>query len=91
MGLTAASPSLNTTTPAEIAINAATHENQELCKLWFTMTQTSRVNPACCAVANQMRLAAAGAGLGQVADSLARCSGIATGPSESGRFRTGAK
>ncbi len=30
LGLTAANPSLNTTTPAEIAVSAATHENQEL-------------------------------------------------------------
>ncbi|OUC05510.1 hypothetical protein RY27_26850 [Litorilinea aerophila] len=58
LGLTAANPSLSTTTPAEIAVSAATHENQELCKLWFTMTQNlAEVNPGLLRrVANQIRL-----------------------------------
>ncbi len=73
LGLTAANPSLNTTTPAEIAINAATHENQELCKLWFTMTQKlAEVNPGLLRrVANQMRLSRNESPVyGQVADSI---------------------
>ena len=73
LGLTAANPSLNTTTPAEIAISAVTHENQELCKLWFTMTQKlAEVNPGLLRrVANQMRLSRAESPVyGQVADSL---------------------
>ncbi len=73
LGLTAANPSLNTTTPAEIAINAATHENQELCKLWFTMThKLAEANPGLLRrVANQMRLNRAESPVyGQVADSL---------------------
>jgi hypothetical protein len=58
LGLTAANPNLSTTTPAEIAISAATHENQNLCRLWFTMTQKlADVNPGLLRrVANQIRL-----------------------------------
>src|SRR5690606_26820458 len=58
LGLTAANPSLNTTTPAEIAISASTHENPELQRLWFTMTQNlAEVNPGILRrVANQIRL-----------------------------------
>lgn len=58
LGLTAANPNLSTTTPAEIAVSAATHDNQHLCKLWFTMTQKlAEVNPGLLRrVANQIRL-----------------------------------
>ena len=58
LGLTAANPNLSTTTPAEIAVSAAMHENQNLCKLWFTMTQKlADVNPGLLRrVANQIRL-----------------------------------
>lgn len=58
LGLTAANPSLSTTTPAEIAISASTHENPELQRLWFTMTQNlADVNPGILRrVANQIRL-----------------------------------
>lgn len=58
LGLTAANPSLSTTTPAEIAISASAHENPELQRLWFTMTQNlAEVNPGILRrVANQIRL-----------------------------------
>jgi len=58
LGLTAANPSLNSTSPAEIAVGAATHANQELQKLWFAMTQSlAEANPGLVRrVANQIRL-----------------------------------
>ncbi len=58
LGLNAGNPSLNATTPAEIAVRAATHENQDLCALWFQMTKSlSEVNPGLLRrVANQIRL-----------------------------------
>jgi uncharacterized LabA/DUF88 family protein len=58
LGLTAANPSLSTTSPAEIAVSAATHQNQELQRLWFSMTQgLAEVNPGLLRrVANQIRL-----------------------------------
>jgi uncharacterized LabA/DUF88 family protein len=58
LGLNAGNPSLNATTPAEIAVRAATHENQELCSLWFHMTKgLGEVNPGLLRrVANQIRL-----------------------------------
>ncbi len=58
LGLNAGNPSLNATTPAEIAVRAATHENQELCSLWFVMTNgLAEVNPGLLRrVANQIRL-----------------------------------
>ncbi|NJN83976.1 MAG: hypothetical protein HC802_17990 [Caldilineaceae bacterium] len=58
LGLSAANPSLSTTSPAEIAVRAATHDNPQLCKLWFTMTQNlAEVNPGLVRrVANQIRL-----------------------------------
>jgi len=58
LGLNAGNPSLNATTPAEIAVRAATHENQELCMLWFHMTKgLAEVNPGLLRrVANQIRL-----------------------------------
>ena len=58
LGLNAGNPSLNATTPAEIAVRAATHENQDLCSLWFNMTNSlAEVNPGLLRrVANQIRL-----------------------------------
>lgn len=58
LGLTAANPSLSTTSPAEIAVSAATHQNPELQRLWFTMTQSlAEVNPGLLRrVATQIRL-----------------------------------
>lgn len=73
MGLTAANPSLSTTTPAEIAVSAATHPNPELQRLWFTMTQNlAEVNPGILRrVANQIRLNRGETpGSQQVADTL---------------------
>ena len=50
LGMTAGNPSLNGTTPAEIAVRAATHEEQELTRLWFSMTTgLAEVNPGLCA------------------------------------------
>ena len=58
LGLNAGNPSLNATTPAEIAVRAATHENQDLCSLWYNMTNSlAEVNPGLLRrVANQIRL-----------------------------------
>jgi uncharacterized LabA/DUF88 family protein len=58
LGLTAANPSLSTTSPAEIAVNAANHQNPELQRLWFAMTQgLAEANPGLLRrVANQIRL-----------------------------------
>ncbi|MCC6457101.1 MAG: NYN domain-containing protein [Caldilineaceae bacterium] len=58
LGLTAANPSLSTTSPSEIAVSAATHQNQELQRLWFSMTQgLAEVNPGLLRrIANQIRL-----------------------------------
>ena len=73
LGLTVANPNLSTTTPAEIAVSAAMHENQNLCKLWFTMTQRlADVNPGLLRrVANQIRLnRGESPAHGQVADSV---------------------
>ncbi len=58
LGMNAGNPSLNATTPAEIAIRAASHEDPELCRLWFAMTNSlAEVNPALVKrVANQIRL-----------------------------------
>lgn len=73
LGLTAANPNLSTTTPAEIAVGAASHDNQNLCKLWFTMTQKlADVNPGLLRrVANQIRLNGGDSPQnGQVADSI---------------------
>ena len=58
LGMTAANPSLSTTSPAEIAINAATHQNPDLQRLWFTMTQNlAEANPGLLRrIANQIRL-----------------------------------
>jgi hypothetical protein len=73
LGLTAANPNLSTTTPSEIAVNAATHENQDLCRLWFNMTQKlAEVNPGLLRrVANQIRLQRSDSPLyASVADSI---------------------
>jgi uncharacterized protein (TIGR00288 family) len=58
LGLNAGNPSLNATTPAEIAVRAATHENNDLCRLWYDMTnRLAEVNPGLLRrVANQIRL-----------------------------------
>jgi hypothetical protein len=58
LGLNAGNPSLNATTPAEIAVRAATHENNDLCRLWYEMTnRLAEVNPGLLRrVANQIRL-----------------------------------
>ncbi len=58
LGMNAGNPSLNATTPAEIAIRAATHEDPQLCRLWFAMTNgLAEVNPSLVRrVANQIRL-----------------------------------
>ena len=58
LGMTAANPSLSTTSPAEIAVNAATHENTDLCRLWFAMTHSlAEANPGLLRrIANQIRL-----------------------------------
>jgi len=58
LGLNAGNPSLNATTPAEIAVRAASHENQDLCSLWYVMTNAlAEVNSGLLRrVANQIRL-----------------------------------
>jgi uncharacterized LabA/DUF88 family protein len=58
LGMNAGNPSLNATTPAEIAIRAASHEDPQLCRLWFAMTNgLAEVNPSLVRrVANQIRL-----------------------------------
>jgi uncharacterized LabA/DUF88 family protein len=58
LGMTAGNPSLNGTTPAEIAVRAATHEDSDLNRLWFSMTTSlAEVNPGLIRrIANQIRL-----------------------------------
>jgi hypothetical protein len=73
LGMTAGNPSLNGTTPAEIAVRAATHDDQELARLWFAMTTNlAAVNPGLIRrVANQIRLNRnEGPQYAQVADEL---------------------
>jgi uncharacterized LabA/DUF88 family protein len=73
LGMTAGNPSLNGTTPAEIAVRAATHDDQELARLWFAMTTNlAAVNPGLIRrVANQIRLNRnEGPHYAQVADEL---------------------
>ncbi|RIK27731.1 MAG: hypothetical protein DCC55_39205, partial [Chloroflexi bacterium] len=73
LGMTAGNPSLNGTTPAEIAVRAATHDDQELARLWFSMTTNlAAVNPGLIRrVANQIRLNRnEGPQYAQVADEL---------------------
>lgn len=58
LGLSGGNLSLSATTPADIAVRAATHENQDLCALWFQMTNgLAEVNPGLLRrVSNQIRL-----------------------------------
>jgi uncharacterized LabA/DUF88 family protein len=73
LGMTAGNPSLNGTTPAEIAVRAATHEDHDLNRLWFAMTTSlAEVNPGLIRrVANQIRLNRGdGPQYAQVADEL---------------------
>jgi len=58
LGLNAGNPSLNATTPAEIAVRAATHETPDLCGLWYAMSNAlAEVNPGLVRrVASQIRL-----------------------------------
>lgn len=73
LGLSAANPNLSSTTPAEIAVRAATNQNQDLTKLWFAMTNSlAEVNPGLLRrVANQIRLnRLESPAYGQVADSI---------------------
>ena len=73
LGMTAGNPSLSTTSPAEIAVSAATHQNQELQSLWFSMTQgLADVNPGSLRrVANQIRLTRSDSPIyAQVSDTL---------------------
>jgi uncharacterized LabA/DUF88 family protein len=58
LGLNAGNPSLNATTPAEIAVRAATHETPDLCSLWYAMSNAlAEVNPGLVRrVASQIRL-----------------------------------
>ena len=73
LGLNAGNPSLSATTPAEIAVRAATHETQELCSLWYAMSNAlAEVNPGLLRrVASQIRLNRGESPMyAQVADSL---------------------
>ncbi|MGL4650028.1 MAG: hypothetical protein ACRC1H_11510, partial [Caldilineaceae bacterium] len=73
LGLSAGNPSLNATTPAEIAVRAATHENPDLCALWFQMTNgLAEVNPGLLRrVSNQIRLKSSESPMyGQIADQI---------------------
>ena len=58
LGLSMGNPSTGATSPAEIAVQAATNSNQELCELWFNMTGSlAEVNPGLLRrVINQIRL-----------------------------------
>ncbi len=58
LGLNAGNPSLSATTPAEIAVRAATHETPDLCSLWYAMSNAlAEVNPGLVRrVASQIRL-----------------------------------
>lgn len=73
LGLSNGSQMTSTTSPAEIAVAAATYENQELSRLWFELTsELAEVNPGLVRrVANQIRLGGSDAPVaGQVADKL---------------------
>ena len=58
LGLNIGPQGQGNTSPAEIAVHAATFENQELSRLWFDMTQNlAEVNPGLIRrVANQIRM-----------------------------------
>ena len=46
LGMSPTSQGAGPSSPAEIAVSAAIHENQELCKQWFEMTSNlAEVNP----------------------------------------------
>ncbi len=73
LGLSMGNPSTGTSSPAEIAVAAATNEHQELCELWFDMTsKLAEVNPGLLRrVVSQIRLNRADVPVnGQVADQL---------------------
>ncbi len=59
LGLSMGNPSTGASSPAEIAVQAATNENQELVELWFDMTgKLAQLNPSLVRrVVNQIRLA----------------------------------
>jgi hypothetical protein len=58
LGLSTSGLGQNATSPAEIAVQAANYENQELSRLWFEMTQDlAQINPGLLRrVTNQIRL-----------------------------------
>ena len=58
LGLSMGNPSTGAASPAEIAVLAATNENQDLCALWFDMTsKLAQINPGLLRrVVNQIRL-----------------------------------
>lgn len=58
LGMSMGNPSTGSASPAEIAVSAATNDNQELCELWFNMTsRLAEVNPGLIRrVVNQIRL-----------------------------------
>jgi len=58
LGLSMGNPSTGAASPAEIAVQAATNENQELVELWFDMTsKLAQLNPSLVRrVVNQIRL-----------------------------------
>lgn len=59
LNISSENPSASSTTPADIAVRAAHHDNQSLCGLWFNMTSNlAQVNSGLVRrVANQIRLA----------------------------------
>ncbi len=58
LGLNAGNPNGGNTTPADIAVHAAIHDDPKLCNLWYNMTsRLAQVNPGLIQrVANQIRL-----------------------------------
>ncbi|MEM7134652.1 MAG: NYN domain-containing protein [Chloroflexota bacterium] len=73
LGLSNGSHMSSTSSPAEIAIAAATYENQELSRLWFDLTRDlAEVNPGLVRrVSNQIRLGGGDSpAAGQVADKI---------------------
>ena len=58
LGLSMGNPSTGAASPAEIAVQAASNENQELVELWFDMTsKLAQLNPGLVRrVVNQIRL-----------------------------------
>ena len=73
MGLSMGNPSTGANTPAEIAVQAATHNDQGLCELWFDMANSlAQINPGLLRrVISQIRLSRTDSPAnGQVADQL---------------------